>query len=226
MRALDWSCPSCGLSTEVAADRVQRSVTTVMSENAVGPRLFALSAVVCPNRLCMQLSVTMAMHALRKDAHGSVAADERPLRSWDLVPGPKGRQLPNYVPDAVSAEYAQACQILDISPSAAALLARRCLQGMVRDFWGVKKTFLADELDGIEDKVDRETWEAIEAVRRRGSIAKHFEKGTNVLIEVDRGEPEALLRLIEYLVEDWYVARRRRQQRLAEIKRDGASGAD
>ena len=45
-----------------------------------------------------------------------------------------------------------------------------------------------------------------------------MEKGVNVIVEASAHESETLLGLIEYLVEDWYVARRRRRQRLADIK--------
>ena len=55
-------------------------------------------------------------------------------------------------------------------------------------------------------------------MRRAGNIARHFEKGVNVFSETDAEEPQLLLGLIDYLVENWYVARRRRQQRLATIK--------
>lgn len=181
-------------------------------------RALRILTIVCPNHLCGQLEVTATMHALAQDASGAQAPVEPPLRRWEMLPGPQGKELPDYVPELVSREYAEATQVLPVSPSAAAVLARRCLQAIVRDFWGVKGNYLADELEMIRDKVDEETWEAIDAVRRAGNIARHLEKGVNVLSETDGEEPRLLLGLIETLVENWYVARRRRQQRLATIK--------
>jgi hypothetical protein len=218
MKYHDWQCPSCGLRTEIASDRIQQSVTTLIADNAAGPRVFYVSLIVCPNRLCMQLEVSVAMHVLEEDDSGALCAAERPLKKWNLIPGPKGKQLPPYVPAEIAREYMEASQIMEISPNASATLARRCLQAIVRDFWGVKKTFLADELDEIKQRVDPETWDAIEAVRGMGNIGKHLEKGVNVVVDVEPDEPAALLGLIDYLVEDWYVARRRRQQRLEAIK--------
>jgi hypothetical protein len=121
----------------------------------------------------------------------------------------------------VRREYEQAQAIKEISPNAAATFARRCLQSMVRDFWGVHERFLTDELDKLQDKVDPETWEAIEAVRNRGNIGKNMEKGVNLIMEDTPEEAETLIGLIDYLLEDWYEARRKRQARLEIIKHSG-----
>ncbi|MGD8860553.1 MAG: DUF4145 domain-containing protein [Myxococcales bacterium] len=227
MQTQEWQCPSCGLSTDVAAERVQMAQVHTRDDNALGPRAFRIALIVCPNRLCRQPHVRATMHQVVADPSGKLGVNPEAMRDWELVPGAAGRQLPHYVPESIAEEFAQAGQIVKIAPAAAGALARRCLQALVRDFWNVKKTFLADELDAIKDRIDPETWEAIDSVRNTGNIGKHFEKGANVIIEVEPEEPEMLLKLIEYLVEDWYVARRRRQQRLAAIKgRSIAPGGD
>ena len=217
MSAQEWRCPSCGLITQLAPDRIQGAVFALPA-GADGQRALRILTIACPNHLCGQLEVTATMHALKQDNAGAVVPAEPPLKRWELLPGAQGKALPNYVPESVGREYLEATQVLSLSPSAAATLARRCLQAIVRDYWGVKGNYLADELDLIRDKVDEETWQAIEAVRQSGNIALHFEKGVNVMTDADPEEPKLLLGLIDYLVENWYVARRRRQQRLASIK--------
>ncbi|MDD9931960.1 MAG: DUF4145 domain-containing protein [Myxococcales bacterium] len=218
MQRGEWQCPACGLATDLEPAREQRSTMTVLADNASGPRSFHLVATVCPNRLCRELSLSVEMYPIEEDASGTLGEGGRQLRDWNLLPGPKGRALPHYVPEPIANEFAQASQILKLAPAASATLARRCLQALVRDFWGVKQTFLSAELEEIRERLNDETWEAIESVRSTGKIGKHFEKGTNVIVDVESNEPEMLLNLIEYLVEDWYAARRRRQQRLASIK--------
>jgi hypothetical protein len=47
--------------------------------------------------------------------------------------------LPDYIPEQIKDDYYEACSILNLSPKASATLARRCLQGMIRDFWGITK---------------------------------------------------------------------------------------
>ena len=46
----------------------------------------------------------------------------------------------------------------ELSAKAAATLARRCLQGMIRDYWDIAKISLKQEIDAIKDKVDPLTW--------------------------------------------------------------------
>jgi len=88
---------------------------------------------------------------------------------------------------------------------------------MIRDFWGVSKRTLNDEIKAIEDKVDPLTWAAIDAVRNIGNIAAHMDKDFNVIIDVDRKEAGLLIGLIETLITDWYVLRHHREEQLRAI---------
>jgi hypothetical protein len=51
-----------------------------------------------------------------------------------------------------------------------------------------------------------------------GNIGAHMEKDINVIIDVDANEAQLLLELIEQLVDDWYIARRQKEERLQKIK--------
>ena len=82
--------------------------------------------------------------------------------------------------------------IRDLSPKASATLARRALQGMIRDYWKVSKGRLIDEIDAIKEKVDPITWKAIDAIRRIGNIGAHMEKDINVIIADGVGGTVAL----------------------------------
>ena len=44
-----------------------------------------------------------------------------------------------------------------------------------------------------------------------------MEKDINLIVDVDRGEAQALIGLVEMLFDEWYVARRKRADRLAGI---------
>jgi hypothetical protein len=76
---------------------------------------------------------------------------------------------------------------------------------------------LKDEIDALQDVVDPLTWSGIDGVRKVGNIGAHMEKDINVIVDVDPGEAVRLVRLIEVLVDDWYVARDRRQQALTAV---------
>jgi len=125
--------------------------------------------------------------------------------------------LPSYIPDPIVADYKEACLIAELSPKASATLARRCLQGMIRDFWGVRKNRLVDEIDAIKDKIDALAWNAIDSLRKMGNIGAHMEKDINVIIDVDPDEAKLLIHLIETLVDDWYVTRHERTSRMEQL---------
>ena len=107
--------------------------------------------------------------------------------------------------------------IADLSPKASATLSRRCLQGIIRDFWQVKPGRLVDEIEAIKQKVDAATWVAIDSVRKLGNIGAHMEKDINVIVDVDPKEASLLVELVETLLREWYVAREERAARMAAI---------
>ena len=109
--------------------------------------------------------------------------------------------------------------IVSLSPKASATLSRRCLQGMIRDFFGISLPTLKAEIDAINNKVDPLVWQAIEAVRKVGNIGAHMEKDINVIVDVEPNEAELLVGLIEFLIKDWYVARDNKTQHLNKIGR-------
>ena len=141
------------------------------------------------------------------------------IHSWKLKPQSSAKPLPDYIFTAIKEDYEEAC--LNLSPKASATLARRCLQGMIRDFWKVKPQNLFQEIESIKDKVEPDTWEAIDVVRKVGNIGAHMEKDINQIVEVDENEAGLLIGLIEMLIEEWYIIRYERQQRLAQIKQLG-----
>ena len=88
---------------------------------------------------------------------------------------------------------------------------------MIRDFWGIKKARLVDEIEALEEKTDPLTWSAIDSVRRIGNIGAHMEKDIDLIIDVEPGEAQKLIELIELLMKDWYITRYQRKERLKTI---------
>ncbi len=135
------------------------------------------------------------------------------------MPPSRAKVLPEYVPRAIIEDYEEACQICALRPKGAATLARRCLQGMIRDFWRIRRKNLAREIDALRGKVTDATWKAIDGVRKLGNIGAHMEKDINMIVDVEPGEAERLTWLIEHRVKDWYVRRKDNEERLSEIAR-------
>jgi hypothetical protein len=114
-------------------------------------------------------------------------------------------------------DYKEACLIVNDSPKASATLSRRCLQGIIRDFWKISRPKLFDAIKELEVKIDPSTWRAIDGVRSVGNIGAHMETDINLIVDVDPEEAKKLIVLIEFLLKDWYVARHDREEHMQKV---------
>ena len=106
---------------------------------------------------------------------------------------------------------------MTLSPKASATLSRRCLQGMIRDFWKIKKSNLFEEINALKDKIPADLWKSIDSLRQLGNIGAHMEKDTNTIIDIDPNEAESLVKLIELLMKEWYINREERKELFSNI---------
>lgn len=134
-----------------------------------------------------------------------------------LHPRSIAKSYPNYIPKKILEDYQESCLILHLSPKASATLARRCLQGMIHDFWDIKLKNLNQEITSLKDKIPNDLWIAINSLRELGNIGAHMEKDINTIVDIDSGEAERLLKLIELLMKEWYINREERNKLLSEI---------
>lgn len=134
-----------------------------------------------------------------------------------LLPNSLAKQLPDYIPEAIRHDYEEACAIVNLSPKASATLSRRCLQGMIRDFWEISKKTLYLEIDALKDKIPADLWSSIDALRQLGNIGAHMEKDTDVIVDIDPNEAESLIKLIELLMKEWYINREERKKLFSDI---------
>lgn len=126
--------------------------------------------------------------------------------------------MPEYIPESIQADYFEAWDVLQSSPKASATLARRCLQGMIHDFWGIVEKNLNAEISELKKQgIPEQQWEAIDHLRKLGNIGAHMEKDVNLMVDIDHGEALKLLKLIEYLLTDWYISRHNREALYQEI---------
>lgn len=132
-------------------------------------------------------------------------------------PNSTAKQFPDYIPQAIRQDYEEACAVVNLSPKSSATLARRCLQGIIRDFWGITENRLKDAIDKLQDKVTSTQWKVIDGVRRLGNIGAHMEKDINLIIDIDPEEADKLIKLIELLITQWYVERHNQEELFADI---------
>lgn len=214
MHDFNWTCPHCHRAVTISHQRLSTNRHTLSIANADGRRSLLSRFIVCPNPDCKRLTLTVALH---ESTEGHLTPQEqvgKVLEQWNLIPASTAKSFPSYVPVAIIHDYKEACAIRALSPKASATLSRRCLQGILRDFWGVKPGRLVDEIDQVKSQIDPVTWGAIDALRKLGNIGAHMEKDINVIIDVDPDEAELLIGLVETLILEWYVAREERKSRM------------
>lgn len=159
--------------------------------------------IKCRNRSCKRTTI--------------VVINDTSKKQWDIIPEVVYRHYPDYIPQQIRDDYVEACLTLDRSPKAAATLFRRCLQGMIRDFHGITKDKLADAINELQGKVTALQWKAIDGLRKVGNIGAHMEKDVNLIVDIDPDEADKLKKLIELLLDKWYIARHEEEALCAEV---------
>jgi len=122
-----------------------------------------------------------------------------------IKPKSLAKQFPDYIPIAVRQDYEESYTIVNLSPKASATLSRRCLQNMIRDFWGIKKNRLVDEIAELENKVPPTQWKVIDSMRKIGNIGAHPEADINLIVDIEPANAVKLLKIIEVLIQQWYI---------------------
>jgi len=212
-----WTCPFCNHATTINEDNYFLTENTVNHGSKYGFIYIVNEYIVCPNPDCGEFTLRTFLHRGLINPNGTHKKECDPMYSRTLIPKSNAKCFPEFIPKPILDDYNEACLIQELSPKASATLSRRCLQGMIRDFWKVSGNNLFDEINRIRDKVDPTTWDAIDSVRTIGNIGAHMEKDINTIIDVDLEEARLLITLIEDLITDWYIVSHERALRYQKI---------
>ncbi len=151
-----------------------------------------------------------------KPGQESLARGGRTVLLWP-VDTPPDRAPPDLDGDT-RRSYDEARRILALSPQAAAVLARRCLQRVIREKLDITKGRLFDEIAEAAKRheLSRPTCQALDDVRTLGNWGAHPTKDeADTIIEVTPEEARYTLEVLEMVFADLYVA----PVRAAEMKR-------
>lgn len=216
----NFKCPYCNQSTTITEPNYFNNWTKIdINESEKKEVGIMINAVTCPNKECKKLYLKLSLtNAYQNSSTNYNWRHNKNIQEWQLLPESQAKVLPDFIPPPIQKDYYEACRVRDLSPKASATLSRRCLQGMIRDFWKISKTRLKDEVDELEKLVHPLTWQAIDSVREVGNIGAHMEKDINLIIDVDKNESQLLIELIEQLIDDWYILRHEKEKRLNKIK--------
>lgn len=214
-----WTCPHCRRDTIVSEHNFESGHEGFEVNSADGQAFLSWRRITCPSRDCKKSEFTALLRKAKSTGYSQGALQWQlgePLGRGKVrfLPASSAEVFPDYVPEAIRQDYEEACLIVDLSPKAAATLARRALQGLVRDFWKAKGRTLKDEIDSVQDKCDPMVWDAMTAVRSVGNIGAHMERDIGFVIDVEPEEAQLLIGLIETLIRETYISRHRRGQQM------------
>ncbi len=212
-----WTCPFCNRPTTITDNDRNWGAHELFGQTKHGKVGIYFISVCCPNPKCREISLTVSFCEVKPGDEYPYLKVVRVLGKWTLCPDSNAKPQPDYIPEPIREDYYEACLIAEKSPKASATLSRRCLQGMIRDFWKIKKDRLIDEINALEERVDGDTWNAIKAIKDFGNIGAHMEKDIDLIIPVDPDEAQLLINMIEQLFEDWYIRQHQREQRMGLI---------
>jgi len=185
----------------------------------------------CPT--CHKLIATLiqtAMPGKTELVRASARGDKRPptkgtVTSHRLIL-PKGALRPPpppEVPGEIAEDYKEACLVLSDSAKASAALGRRCLQAVLRRAASVESGRLVDEIQQVLDSghLPSHLAQVLEVIRNIGNIASHpiSSKTTGIIVDIEPGEAEWNLDVLEALFDFYYVQPERTRKKMEALNK-------
>ena len=122
---------------------------------------------------------------------------------------PNRKPLPKSIPKKFTKDYYEANAVISDSPNASAALSRRVLQHILEEKSNVtKNNRLVDQIKEAKEKekFDLKLHGLIDYVRTFGNFGTHASKDdSDKIIDVEKGEAETLLEIIEDLFDYYYL---------------------
>lgn len=211
-----WTCPYCNQVATLQPANISGDFHQFDHGNKRGDLGIRTFVHVCPNDKCREFTIWAGLYKAVHGGHAWKPVGD-PILTWNLKPQSAAKPFPSYIPAPILQDYNEACLIAGLSPKASATLSRRCLQGIIRGFWGISKARLSDEINALEPMIDQTTWQAIDAVRSIGNIGAHMEKDIDLIVDVEPGEADLLIGLIEELLKEWYIRKHDRDEHMQKL---------
>lgn len=184
-------------------------------------------AASCPNPECEKLIVELLEHEWIPEYDGNASGEAGHWYKNDpkvsfIIPRQASRPLPPEVPDGLKEEFDESVEALSISPKASAALSRRCLQNFLQNHLGITgKKNLSEEIDAViaGDWLTSTLEEEIDAIRIIGNFAAHPSKSeqTGLIVDVEPGEAEWNLEVLEDLFDHIFVKEAKRKKRIGNV---------
>jgi len=165
--------------------------------------------VICPNPKCNKMIITLVNGSWGRGSGGHTYLSNINKESFVRPKAISRNPLASEVPKEYKEDYVEACLVLNDSPKASAALSRRCLQKLLREIAKVKPSNLSSEIQEVIDsgKLHTILADSIDAIRNIGNFAAHpiKSKSTGEIVEVEPGEAEWTLDVLESLFDFYFV---------------------
>ncbi len=217
-----WTCPTCRhKQDESSADPRAGAPIDIGSRHRA-----ALRTHRCPNPDCRDTTLDVLVYRADDGRPNDANAPGTLVKTWPLIPSTRGRAWTRVVPAAVRDEYDEACRTETSSPKASAALARRCVQTILRDFFSAAGTPLAAEIERIARALGPDPAAvALRALSEIENVRLTAERDPATLVAASPSEAALMIDLLDLLIEETYVARQRRGEHLARLRKVTKSNA-
>lgn len=177
---------------------------------------WAVRGMLCPTQTCRRFILFLEMGEPKYYDFGGGAvesfepSESRLIRPEVALPGP----VPKGTPTEIADDYKEASMVLPFSTNASAALGRRCLQHILRkrsakDVQKFKEGRLYDEIEQVitSKTLPSPITDELHAVRVAGNLAAHPTQDdmTGLIVPVDPNEAQLTLRVIDRLLDYYYV---------------------
>jgi len=189
-----------------------------------GEHLWKLSWVKCP--ACERFVVNLLsgpLEVVTAGKHRWVQLNTHRAESLQVHPLGATRPLSPEVPSAYAERFQRAVKVLPLAPDASAAVSRRLLQDLIHGEAGIKRRDLSSEIQELLDSntLPSALADELDVIRTVGNFAAHPIKSqsTGEVVDVEPGEAESLLDVLEELFDFYFVrpaASRRRRDKLNE----------
>jgi hypothetical protein len=207
-------CPHCNIGIHLELEVQKAFQIEQLIEKETG---YELAQGFCPE--CKRPIVLMRYGQYKwVDNEGEIT---NVLREEIIYPKFFARSIDPNVPPKYQDAYNEANSVLMLSPKASAALSRRLLQNILWDEYHLKRRNLDTEITEFIQlpNTPAEITEALDAIRNIGNFAAHPIKYTNTgeIVEVEPGEAEWLLEVLEALFDFVFVQPGRARERIDKL---------
>ena len=214
-------CPHCTTSAHFDWEEI---IFPASSDDACYTKGYAISYGFCPE--CHQLVISLKSGSIKY--RGNIPYMDSRIDIIDInniiYPHSKtGRKLNEHIPTQYAQLFHESEEVNNISPRASATLSRYLLQMLLHEELDIKKKNLEEEIMALEDdrSVPTNLITMLQVMRKVANFGAHPKKSTNSneIVEVETGESEVMLDLLEELFDYIFVKPKQRKLFLENINK-------